>query len=478
MKTHKLNGRELLEAIHSIAASRNIKVDFLFKRLEDNIYRFLSKNNPHSIFKVNISQDNGNIVIQKSNDGEHFETIPFDFNRKMSQEFKTILFSDINQETKIVNFESIKHELIYPVEGLVHDIRKGVAYVLYKDISFSLPKKKREKMVNIGDKIYFLYQETETIGNNVRYMVSSLANDLIPAWFKQYFKDDYFKVLGVVTFKGKQDNNTQYRLFVQSELKPKKLDEIINGTQSNKIKFHLNLNYNDRFHFTICNNLEDFLQSYFKNQPISRFQLFEKSDGTEDCLAITSARVNYDHEFVKNMLRQHFNIQTFRLTSMEQFIKNNQEEYEKVTNHFAETLNIPLEAAQLLYEEDLTDLQYLAYDSYQDIKESLNKKLEPYDLNVDIIKDRATTYLLQQVMREAEEKAKPLPLEELGFSKDECILLAEKYIKSLDDVANMENTELQDLIDEIKLFHPEYFVNLDLANINQIIIQARKRTLY
>ena len=163
---------------------------------------------------------------------------------------------------------------------------------------------------------------------------------------------------------------------------------------------------------------------------------------------------------------------------MEQFIKNNQEEYEKVTNHFAETLNIPIEAAQLLYEEDLTDLQYLAYDSYQDIKESLNKKLEPYDLTVEIIKDRATTYLLQQVMREAEEKAKPLPLEELGFSKDECILLAEKYIKSLNDVANMENTELQDLIDEIKLFNPEYFVNLDLANINQIIIQARERTLY
>ncbi len=140
------------------------------------------------------------------------------------------------------------------------------------------------------------------------------------------------------------------------------------------------------------------------------------------------------------------------------------QEFKKLSNLFIETLNVEEVIAHLLVTEGFTSIEEVAYVPIEDLA-----SIEGFDEEVaDELRQRARDFLNAQEA-EMKQKLKDLQVEEdlvslEGVGATLAVKLAEKGIKSRDDLADLSADEFRELLPETTMRNHE---------INDLIMRAR-----
>lgn len=519
-KEHQIVGRELIEAIESIAFSRDIPVDNVIYALTTNIRDVIVRQNPKEFKYANISvslnKQNGYLDIHREykivseygdtyeqnckeitkediilliqdvkdesyitifeKEGVVHEKLDFKFERKVFQDLKGATKGEISLIEKQNKFEKLKEEGLTVFTAIITNIKKGKMYLNYRDLEFILPfgefdKHDNIKSYEIGKKITVAFSHEEVLHNSVKYYVTKKSNKLIPQLFNKY---NYAAKMGdfVIGDVIPMYQNNGYKLVITDYRVSKQ--NVINVILKNKsvdyIRAEIGLEQGkNNLILLFGKDVSEFIINYFHKIKISKMIFDEVKnmwiivvENKDDKLSIIrDIKTLY---YWVNKIYNPNSTQKIRLqVATEQELNEDEKiQEERVVKFLVQSLNIADNEARILYQEYFDTIEIIAYsneDEFVDVIDLFTKINS--QLSIQELQKKAKQFLIDNP-NYVNEQINP-DIYDLNLSSEEMkVLLDNHQIKSKSDVADLDAFELQEIL------------NCELEYAQNIILTARK----
>ena len=509
---HKINGKDVLEAIGAISSLHEIDKEELLNILEKNIHDVVTRKDKALKFanvKVNIDRKTGEIDINRiynikkeysstyeenckeiiiddiddlkldikelNKNPEDYITInnelnivlqkiDFKFERKIFEDLRGVIKGKISMTSKENKFEKLEN-LELPLNCIITNIKKGQMFLQHQELDFVLPFKEFEKQdsiksYNIGDKITVVFDHVETLNNSVRYYVTRKVKKLIPALFLKYnysVKNGDIEILDAYPFIHKDG----YKVLVKNihEKKEEALRNLIHSNSLNKIKMDLNMtSVKDNIIFLFAKTPEELIINSFYKMEINKL-IFNEENKLYQLIVKTKndkSQILKDLFHVKLMLKNNFGKYNIHVMTQEEFNLNELEDKNKIIIKLMKSLKINNEVAEILYNDYFDDIEIIAYSEDFEF-DNIADKLAEFGLTIKNIKDKAKNHINNNSENNDEK------IEELynfDLNSDEIKLLSLK-VKSKEELADLDVFELQEILE------------IDESRAKKVIMQAR-----
>lgn len=517
---HKINGRELMEAINSIANANDIDSQIIIDQLKTNIIEVLKRKSKELKY-ANISvelPDDGNLCIYRiyqivpeysstyeqnctevtlediseiqnkfqDNQSENViihdnivkEKLEFKFERKLFEDLRNLTKGKISTKAKEVLFNKLKEELQYPVSARIYNIKKKTIYIKYKELDILIPfdelnylDKARKEKYAIGEYINVLVNKQEKSYNNFRVFGTRNINLMVSKLFEKYnddVKDNKFKVIGAIPMKFKNENTFKLIIEQNPKIKLDKLNQSINGYGANNIKLELGLNKSCRFFYLVADNPITFIIQHYHYLKLHKI-FHDDTDGVNQYTIIVNTeddkkKVIKGMKSLKSYLDDIFGRTDIFVQTIDE-LSNEEKEVEKETiSLLMNKLNINYEVAELLYLNYFDSIEIIAYAAEKDfdvIKDELGT------LNVDLtyLRNKAKDVCLSQAIKEQDNLLKTKAIfhkKEVPLTEGQIEILNKSSIQTIEDLADLSSFELMDILQD-----------LSEEEAKQVILKAR-----
>lgn len=519
-KEHQIIGRELIEAIESIAFSRDIPVDDVINALTSNIRDVIVRQNPkefkYANIVVSLNKQNGHLdihreykivaeygdtyeenckeiteedilVLMKEVKDESYITIikeqgivceklDFKFERKVFQDLKGVTKGEISLIEKQSKFEKLKEENLSVFTAIITNIKKGKMYLNYRDLEFILPFSEFDKHDNIksyeiGKKITVAFSHEEPLHNSVKYYVTKKSNKLIPQLFTKYNyaakMGDFIigDVIPMYQSKGYKLVITDYRVSKQNVI-----NVILKNKSVDYIRAEIGLEQGgNNLILLFGKDVSEFIINYFHKINISKMVFDEVKNmwivvvqNKEDKLNIIRD-IKTVYYWVNKIYNQNStNKIRLQVVTEKELDEDEKIQEERVVKFLVQSLNISDDEAKILYQEYFDTIEIIAYSNEEEFVDVVNLFSEINSkLSISELQRKAKQFLINNP-NYVNEQINP-DIYDLNLSSEEMkILLDNHQIKSKSDIADLDAFELQEIL------------NCELEYAQNIILTARK----
>lgn len=408
---HQINPKELMEAIESIAHSKDMPVSELVDLLKQNIEEVVKRKITGKESNVTVDLDKGNLsiyhvleLVDEYSDNFHFEIdkidfedfksknenyliqdgkllipVEFKFDRKIFEDLRNVTKSTISFNAKLNAFEKEEFYLTKPFVGTITNIRKGQMFVSYKDIEFILPfsefeSKEQRALYEIGSKITVVFDYKEINNKSIKLFVSKKVKKILISLFGKIDHSHSFKILDVI----KAGN--YYKILIQNEgfINFKVLANLIHREPLvRNLRKELGLQ-EYQFKYILSNSADEFLIKY-SNVKVEKIII----DGENYDLVVSTqedkSKILRNIKTIVYVLKQHFKMGNITVSTAEEYAEKEQKHKESVITVLMSSLPINENDANLLYNDMFETLDVIAFsnpEEFDNIKEHLSISVE------------------------------------------------------------------------------------------------------
>ena len=504
---HKINGRELMEAINSIANANDIDSQIIIDQLKTNIIEVLKRKSKELKY-ANISvelPDDGNLCIYRiyqivpeysstyeqnctevtlediseiqnkfqDNQSENViihdnivkEKLEFKFERKLFEDLRNLTKGKISTKAKEVLFHKLKEELQYPVSARIYNIKKKTIYIKYKELDILIPfdelnylDKARKEKYAIGEYINVLVNKQEKSYNNFRVFGTRNINLMVSKLFEKYnddVKDNKFKVIGAIPMKFKNENTFKLIIEQNPKIKLDKLNQSINGYWANNIKLELGLNKSCRFFYLVADNPITFIIQHYHYLKLHKI-FHDDTDGVNQYTIIVNTeddkkKVIKGMKSLKSYLDDIFGMTDIFVQTIDELSNEEKEVEEETINLLMSKLNINHEVAELLYLNYFDSIEIIAYAAEKDF-DVIKDELATLNVDLTYLRNKAKDVCLSQAIKEQDNLLKTKTIfhnKQVPLTEEQIEVLNKASIQTIESLADLSSFELMEIIPDL-----------------------------